>query len=57
MICFSPVPLVLTTNKASSVVLWKTILLPSGDESPGRSSPSGVEVTRTTPPPSDDLIV
>src|SRR6266852_3382036 len=56
VICFSPVPLVLTTNKAPSVVLSKTILLPSGDESPGISSPPGVEVTRTSPPPSDDLI-
>jgi hypothetical protein len=57
VIYFSPVPFVLTTNKAPSVDLKTTIPLPLGAESPGISSPPGVEVTRTSPPPSDDLIV
>lgn len=35
MICLSPVPLMLTTNKASTVVRRKTIRFPFGDQSPG----------------------
>src|SRR5438094_3564378 len=57
VICFSPVPLVLTTNKASTVVLRKTIRFPFGDQSLGMSSPLGTEVTGVRPPPSDERIV
>src|SRR6266849_3891061 len=57
VICFSPVPLVLTTNNASTVVLRKTIRFPFGDQSPGISSPPGTEVMGVRPPPSDERIV
>src|SRR6266511_1774238 len=57
VICFSPVPFVLTTKSASRDPRLNTSRLPSGDESPGMSSPPGVEVTRTRPPPSDERTV
>src|SRR5436309_2272888 len=57
VICVRPVPLVLTTNKASTVVLRKTIRFPFGDQSLGMSSPPGTEVTGVRPPPSDERIV
>src|SRR6266498_65461 len=50
----SPVPFLLTTKSASRDPRLNTSRLPSGDESPGMSSPPGVEVTRTKPPPSDE---
>src|SRR5438067_3137968 len=61
VICLSPVPLVLTTNKPSELKFesnrWKTILLPFGDHSPGMSSPPGLEVICARPPPSEERIV
>src|SRR5712691_3387472 len=55
VICFSPVPFVLTTNKAP--ILSKTILWPSGDQLPGTSSPPGFEVICVSPAPSEERIV
>src|SRR5262249_49490644 len=61
VIFFSPVPLVLTTNKPSEFPFesnrWKTIRFPFGDQLPGESSPPGLEVIWVKPPPSDDRIV
>src|SRR5438874_868242 len=61
VICLSPVPLVLTTNKPSELKFesnrWKTILLPFGDHSPGMSSPPGLEMICARPPPSEERIV
>src|SRR6478672_2067030 len=61
VMCLSPVPLVLTTNKPSELSFesnrWKTIRLPFGDQSPGMSSPPGLEVICARPPPSDERMV
>src|SRR5436305_4243803 len=61
VICFSPVPLLLMTNKPSELKFesnrWKTIRLPFGDQPPGESSPPGLEVICVRPPPSEERMV
>src|SRR5262245_4605564 len=59
-ICLSPVPLMLMTNKPSNPSgpnRPKTMRLPFGDQSAGRSSPPGFDVICVRPPPSDERIV